>query len=78
MMEYTKMKLNTHLHFDIMRRLTNSVATYPVLFQKTYEFSKLAGVQTVREMIFTERELPHTVYMLMITADRRLGDYTLK
>ena len=74
-MKYKKVRLNDGLHMNIKKALVRSPAIYPVNYQKIYEFSKLAGVQTIREIIFTEKELPSTVFLLSLDTSRKIGSY---
>ena len=75
-MKYKKVRLNDGLHMSIKKALLRSPAIYPVTFQKIYEFSKLAGIQTVREIIFTEKELPSTVFLFAVQTIAKIGTYT--
>ena len=72
-----KYKLMPLLHMDIMNTLRLSPALYPVTQKTVIEFSKVAGTTLIRETLFTDRILPKTVYLFIVSTKRRLGDYEL-
>ena len=73
-----KYKLTPILHMDIMSGLRFAPAIYPCKYHQMVEFSRVAGTSVVRETLFTDRVLPKTVYLFIVTTKRRLGDYKLK
>ncbi len=73
-----KYKLTPLLHMDIINGLRFEPAIYPCKYHQMIEFSRVGGTSVVRETLFTDRTLPKTVYLFILTTKRRLGDYTLK